>query len=159
MKINYLKTVGFRKFKDTFETELYDLTNITGKNRSGKSNVLYAIVNILLGTNLSGDEKTCLINQNCNSSYGELHFTDNVGINHVLIRGKDRINSKNNILQLDGKNVTQMELTSFYKDKKLFLSIINPLYFLNKKPSEQKELVDKYLADIKVFEKTRVYKQ
>lgn len=148
MKINYLKTVGFRKFKDTFETELYDLTNITGKNRSGKSNVLYAIVNILLGTNLSGDEKTCLINQNCNSSYGELHFTDNVGINHVLIRGKDRINSKNNILQLDGKNVTQMELTSFYKDKKLFLSIINPLYFLNKKPSEQKELVDKYLADI-----------
>lgn len=148
MKINYLKTVGFRKFKDTFETELYDVTNITGKNKSGKSNVLYAIINTLLGTNLSGDEKTCLINQNCNSSYGELHFTDNAGRNHVLIRGKDRINSKNNILQLDGKNVTQMELTSFYKDKKLFLSIINPLYFLNKKPAEQKELVDKYLADI-----------
>ena len=148
MKINYLKTVGFRKFEDTFETELYDVTNITGKNKSGKSNVLYAIVNTLLGTNLSGDEKTCLINQNCNSSYGELHFTDNTGRNHVLIRGKDRINSKNNILQLDGKNVTQMELTSFYKDKKLFLSIINPLFFLNKKPAEQKELVDKYLADI-----------
>lgn len=148
MKINYLKTVGFRKFKDTFETELYDVTNITGKNKSGKSNVLYAIINTLLGTNLSGDEKTCLINQNCNSSYGELHFTDNAGRNHVLIRGKDRINGKNNILQLDGKNVTQMELTSFYKDKKLFLSIINPLYFLNKKPAEQKELVDKYLADI-----------
>lgn len=148
MKINYLKTVGFRKFKDTFETELYDVTNITGKNKSGKSNVLYAIINTLLGTNLSGDEKTCLINQNCNSSYGELHFTDNAGKNHVLIRGKDRINGKNNILQLDGKNVTQMELTSFYKDKKLFLSIINPLYFLNKKPAEQKELVDKYLADI-----------
>lgn len=148
MKINYLKTVGFRKVKDTFETELYDVTNITGKNKSGKSNVLYAIINTLLGTNLSGDEKTCLINQNCNSSYGELHFTDNAGKNHVLIRGKDRINGKNNILQLDGKNVTQMELTSFYKDKKLFLSIINPLYFLNKKPAEQKELVDKYLADI-----------
>lgn len=148
MKINYLKTVGFRKFEDTFETELYDVTNITGKNKSGKSNVLYAIVNTLLGTNLSGDEKTCLINQNCNSSYGELNFTDNTGRNHVLIRGKDRINSKNNILQLDGKNVTQMELTSFYKDKKLFLSIINPLFFLNKKPAEQKELVDKYLADI-----------
>lgn len=149
MKINYLKTVGFRKFKDTFETELYDVTNITGKNKSGKSNVLYAIVNTLLGTNLSGDEKTCLINQNCNSSYGELHFTDNNGKNHVLIRGKDRIDGKNNILQLDGKNVNQMDLTSFYKDKKLFLSIINPLYFLNKRPAEQKELVDKYLADIR----------
>lgn len=162
MKINYLKTVGFRKFKDTFETELYDVTNITGKNKSGKSNVLYAIVNTLLGTNLSGDEKTCLINQNCDSSYGEIHFTDNTGRNHVLIRGKDKINSKNNILQLDGKNVNQMELTSFYKDKKLFLSIINPLYFLNKKPAEQKELVDKYLADIspkKIFDTLNVEQQ
>lgn len=148
MKINYLKTVGFRKFEKTFETELYDVTNITGKNRSGKSNVLYSIVNILLGTNLTGDEKSCLININCESSYGELHFTDNTGREHILIRGKDKYNSKNNILKLDGKNVTQMELTSFYKDKKLFLAIINPLYFLSKKPAEQKELVDKYLSDI-----------
>ena len=149
MKINYLKTVGFRKFEKTFETELYDVTNITGKNRSGKSNVLYSIVNILLGTNLTGDEKSCLINQNCDSSYGELHFTDNAGREHTLIRVKDRYNSKKNILQLDGKNVTQIELSSFYKDKKLFLAIINPLYFLSKKPAEQKELVDKYLSDIR----------
>lgn len=148
MKINYLKTVGFRKFENTFETDFYDVTNITGRNRSGKSNILYSIVNILLGTNLSGDEKSCLINQNCNGSYGELHFTDNTGKNHILIRVKDKFNSKNNLLKLDGKNVTQMELTSFYKDKKLFLSIINPLYFLSKKPAEQKELVDKYLSDI-----------
>lgn len=48
--------------------------------------------------------------------------------------------------------VTQTELTSFYKDKKLFLSILNPLYFLSKKPSEQKELVDKYLSGIKAKE-------
>lgn len=148
MKINYLKTVGFRKFEKTFETELYDVTNITGKNRSGKSNILYSIVNILLGTNLTGDEKSCLINHNCNCSYGELHFTDNTGREHILIRGKDKYNSKNNILKLDGKNVTQIELTSFYKDKKLFLAIINPLFFLSKKPAEQKELVDKYLSDI-----------
>lgn len=45
--------------------------------------------------------------------------------------------------------VTQTDLISFYKDKKLFLSILNPLYFLNKKPAEQKEMVDRYLSDIK----------
>lgn len=149
MKINYIKTIGFRKFKETFETELYNITNITGKNRSGKSNVLYAIVNIMLGTNLSGDEKSCLINKNCDDSYGELHFTDNNGVKHVLVRGKNKYNSKKNIVSLDGKNITQNELTSFYKDKKLFLSIINPLYFLSKKPAEQKEMVDRYLSDIK----------
>lgn len=148
MKVNYVKTIGFRKFKKIFETELYDITNVTGKNRSGKSNVLYAIINIMLGTNLSGDEKSCLINKNCDASYGELHFTDNNGNKHILIRGKHRFDNKHNFLTLDGKSVTQIELTSFYKEKKLFLSIINPLYFLNKKPAEQKELVDKYLSDI-----------
>lgn len=149
MKINYIKTVGFRKFDKVFETELYDITNITGRNRSGKSNILYAIVNIMLGTNLSGDEKSCLINKKCDSSYGELHFTDNAGIQHVLIRGRHKYSTKGNFASLDGKIVTQEALTSFYKDKKLFLSIINPLYFLNKKPAEQKELVDKYLSDIR----------
>ncbi len=148
MKINYIKTVGFRKFKEVFETELFDVTNITGKNRSGKSNILYAIVNIILGTNLSGDDKVCIINKKCDASYGELHFTDNKGIKHILIRGKHRYDSTKNFISLDGRIVSQNDLISFYKDKKLFLSIINPLYFLKKKPAEQKELVDKYLNDI-----------
>lgn len=148
MIVNYVKTVGFRKFKKLFETELYDVTSITGKNRAGKSNVLYAIINIILGTNLSGDEKSCLINKKCDASYGELHFTDQKGIKHILIRGKHKYDNNKNFINLDGKAVTQKDLISFYKDKKLFLSIINPLYFLTKKPAEQKEMVDKYLNDI-----------
>ncbi len=148
MKVNYVKTIGFRKFKKLFETELYNVTNISGKNRSGKSNILYTIINIVLGTNLSGDEKACLINKNCDASYGELHFTDKLGTNHILVRGKHRYDNSKNFITLDGKPVTQKDLISFYKDKKLFLSILNPLYFLSKKPSEQKELVDKYLSDI-----------
>lgn len=162
MKVNYVKTKGFRKFKEIFETDLYDVTNITGKNRSGKSNLLYAVVNIILGTNLSGDEKACLINKKCDSSYGELHFTDNNGVKHVLVRGKNKYSNKGNFLALDGKPITQTELISFYKDKKLFLSIINPLYFLSKKPAEQKEMVDKYLSDIRpkeIFDRLNVNTQ
>ena len=91
MKIDYIKTIGFRKFEGKFETNLYDITNITGRNRSGKSNILFAIINIILGTNLSGDEKPCLINRKCDVSYGEMHFTDNQGIKHTLIRSKNRV--------------------------------------------------------------------
>lgn len=149
MRIDYLKTKGFRKFKNVFETNLYDVTYISGKNRSGKSNILYSIINIMLGTNLSGDEKACLINKNCDESYGEMHFIDNNGEKHVLIRGKNRYSNKGNFIALDGRPINQTELINFYRDKKLFLSIINPLYFLTKKPSEQKEMVDKYLSDIK----------
>ena len=149
MRVNYVKTEGFRKFKKIFEADLYDITSISGKNRSGKSNLLYAIINIMLGTNLSGDEKACLVNKHCDSSYGELHFTDNNGMKHILVRGKNKYSSKGNFIALDGKPINQTELISFYKDKKLFLSIINPLYFLSKKPAEQKEMVDKYLSDIR----------
>ncbi len=148
MKINYIKTIGFRKFKKVFETELFDITSISGKNRSGKTNLLYAIINIFLGTNLSGDDKTCLINKKCDGSYGELHFTDNSGIEHILIRGKHRYSNKKNFVTLDGKSATQDDLVPFYKDKKLFLSILNPMYFLSKKTADQKELVDIYLSDI-----------
>ena len=148
MKINYIKTIGFRKFKKVFETELYDITSITGKNRSGKSNLLYAIINIILGANLSGNEKTCLINKNCDASYGELHFTDNLGKKHILVRGKHKYDNSKNFVSLDGKPITQKDLVTFYKDKKLFLSILNPMYFLSKDPADQKEMVDKYLSDI-----------
>lgn len=98
---------------------------------------------------MSGDEKACLINKKCDSSYIELHFTDNQNCKHILIRSKHRFDNKKNFLSLDGKIITQTDLISFFKDKKLLLSILNPFYFLNKRPSEQKELVDKYLSDIK----------
>ena len=151
MKINYVKTVGFRKFKKVFETELYDTTYITGKNCSGKSNLLYAIINTFLGANLSGDEKACLINNKCDASYGEIHFTDNKNIKHILIRGKHKYDNDKNFIFLDGKIAKQENLGQFYKDKKLFLSIMNPMYFLNKKPVEQKDLVDKCLSSVKPF--------
>jgi len=98
---------------------------------------------------MSGDEKACLINKKCDSSYIELHFTDNQNCKHILIRSKHRFDNKKNFLSLDGKIITQTDLISFFKDKKLLLSILNPFYFLNKRPGEQKELVDKYLSDIK----------
>ncbi len=149
MKINYVKTIGFRKFEKVFEANLFDNTIITGKNRSGKTNLLSAIVNAFLGTNLSGDEKSCLINKKCDASLIELHFIDNRGIKHILIRGKHKFNNNMNFITLDGKNIKQTDLVSFYKDKKLFLSIMNPLYFLSKKPAEQKEMLDTYLSDIR----------
>lgn len=44
MKITHIKTIGFRKFEQEFETKLYDITRITGGNTKGKSNILYAII-------------------------------------------------------------------------------------------------------------------
>ena len=150
MKITYLKTNGFRKFEDTFETEIYDITEITGGNAKGKTTILYAIIWAFLGTNLTGDDKVWLGNKKCEGCYVELHFIDNAGNNHILIRYKNRYDSKMNFIMLDNKKIEQKDLQTFYKDKKLFLSILNLNYFLHKKPTEQKELIDNYLPEIDI---------
>lgn len=150
MKINYIKTIGFRKNKETFETNLYDITSITGGNTKGKTNILYAIIWGFLGTNLTGDEKEWLGNKNSDDCLLELHFTDNFNIPHILVRYKNKYDNSKNFIMLDGKTATQKDIQSFYGDKKLFLSILNPNYFISKKPAEQKELLDKYLPEIDI---------
>ena len=150
MKITYLKTNGFRKFEYTFETEIYDITEISGGNAKGKTTILYAIIWAFLGTNLTGDDKVWLGNKKCEGCYVELHFIDNAGNNHILIRYKNRYDSKMNFIMLDNKKIEQKDLQTFYKDKKLFLSILNLNYFLHKKPTEQKELIDNYLPEIDI---------
>ena len=150
MKINYIKTIGFRKNKETFETNLYDITSITGGNTKGKTNILYAIIWGFLGTNLTGDENEWLGNKNSDDCLVELHFTDNFNIPHILVRYKNKYDNSKNFIMLDGKTATQKDIQSFYGDKKLFLSILNPNYFISKKPAEQKELLDKYLPEIDI---------
>lgn len=150
MKINYIKTIGFRKNKETFETNLYDITSIIGGNTKGKTNILYAIIWGFLGTNLTGDEKEWLGNKNSEDCLVELHFTDNSNIPHFLVRYKNKYDNSKNFLVLDGKTANQKDIQLYYGDKKLFLSVLNPNYFLYKKPAEQKELLDKYLPKIDI---------
>ena len=150
MKINYIKTIGFRKNKETFETNLYDITSIIGGNTKGKTNILYAIIWGFLGTNLTGDEKEWLGNKNSEDCLVELHFTDNSNIPHILVRYKNKYDNSKNFLVLDGKTANQKDIQLYYGDKKLFLSVLNPNYFLYKKPAEQKELLDKYLPKIDI---------
>ena len=150
MKVNYVKTIGFRKFEKEFQTELYDITTITGGNTKGKTNLLYAIIWAFLGTNLTGDDRVWLGNKNSEDCYVELKFTDNSNNEHTLVRYKNKYDNSKNFVVLDNKKTEPEELTAFYNDKKLFLSILNPNYFITKKPAEQKELINKYLPSVDI---------
>lgn len=150
MKVNYVKTIGFRKFEKEFKTKLYDITTITGGNTKGKTNILYAIIWAFLGTNLTGDDKVWLGNKKSEDCYVELKFTDNSNNEHTLVRYKNKYDNKKNFIVLDNKNVDQKDLQAFYSDKKLLLSILNPNYFISKQPAEQKELINKYLPYVDI---------
>ena len=150
MKVNYVKTIGFRKFEKEFKTDLYDITTITGGNTKGKTNLLYAIIWAFLGTNLTGDDRVWLGNKNSEDCYVELKFTDNSNNEHTLVRYKNKYDNSKNFVVLDNKKTEPEELIAFYSDKKLFLSILNPNYFISKKPAEQKELINKYLPQVDI---------
>lgn len=150
MEIERIRTSGFRKFESAFETHLYHKSYITGKNTSGKTNILYAIIWAFLGSNLTGDERVWLGNNKSENCFVELEFLDNNQENHILVRSKNKYDNKKNFILLDNKEIKQEELTRFYGDKKLFLSILNPSYFISKKPAEQKELIDKYLPQVNI---------
>lgn len=152
MRIINVKTKGFRAFENVFETKLYNITNITGANRKGKTNILHAIVWCFLGTSISGDDKVWLGNKNSDECYVEIQFIDNAENIHTLIRYKDKYSSKKSFISLDNKIVKQEDLLKFYQDKKLFLSIINQNYFLSKSPTDQKLLIDKYLPELDIKE-------
>lgn len=156
MRINYLKTIGFRKFENEFETNLYDITTITGGNTKGKTNILYAIIWAFLGTNLTGDDRVWLGNKKSEDCYVELKFTDNFNNEHTLVRYKNKYDNNKNFVALDNKKVEAEDLQVFFSDKKLFLSILNPNYFITKKPAEQKELINKYLPSVDI---TTVYEK
>lgn len=156
MRINYLKTIGFRKFEKEFETNLYDITTITGGNTKGKTNILYAIIWAFLGTNLTGDDRVWLGNKKSEDCYVELRFTDNFNNEHTLVRYKNKYDNSKNFVALDNKKAEPEDLQAFYSDKKLFLSILNPNYFITKKPAEQKELINKYLPSVDI---TTVYEK
>ena len=159
MKITHIKTNGFRKFKDNFETELYDITSITGANCKGKTNILYAIVWAFLGSNLNGNDKVWLGNNKSDGCKVEVTFIDNKNIKHNLTRYRHKYDNKKNYLLLDNKEIKDDALVTYYNDKKLFLSVMCPTYFTDKSPTEQKALIDKYLPNIdmqKVYEKLDV---
>lgn len=89
-------------------------------------------------------------NNDTENFYVELNFTDNAEKEHTLVRSKNKYDNRKNFIMLDNREVKQEDLIGFYNDKKLFLSIVNPSYFINKKPVEQKELIDKYLPDLEI---------
>ena len=154
MEITKIRTKGFRKFENEFETKIFNITSITGGNTKGKTNILYAIIWGFLGTNLTGDDKIWLGNINSDDCYVEIEFIDNLGEKHILTRYKNKYDNSRNFVTLDDRESDNKELSKFYGEKKLVLSILNSNYFLSKKPAEQKELLEKYLPRVSL---TKIY--
>jgi chromosome segregation ATPase len=141
--IKKITMTGFKCFKDTVSFDFGDMTFITASNGQGKSSVADAIAFAFVGTPFFGDRGLDrLHNKNSDEMTVSVDFVDDTGEAHTLTRSR-----KNDATSIayDGLTARQSDLTSAFGDKDVFLSILNPLYFINVLGDSGKSLLEKLL--------------
>lgn len=141
-----VRMTGFKRFKETYEVELDRVTYVSGANGQGKTSIADAIAYAFCGTPVWG-EKACdrLQNAECKEMRVEVDFVDQNGEVHNLIRRKV---GNNTTITLDKVQLRQMDLVSLFADKDIFLSVFNPLYFIEKLADGGRELLQRLLPVI-----------
>lgn len=138
-----IKMEGFKGFADSFETQMDTLTYIAGGNGQGKTTIADAISFAFCGTPFWGEHSADrLQNRECKGMAVEIRFVDENGEIHTLIR---RRNGSNTTITLDTNQLRQADMQTIFAEKDVFLSLINPLYFIEKIAEDGREFLQKLL--------------
>lgn len=136
-----LKMEGFKKFKEPYSIEFDKLTCISGGNGQGKSTIADAIAYAFCGTPFWG-EKSCdrLLNSESREMSVEVQFVDENGEIHTLSR---RRSDNNTTIVFDTMNLRQTDVVELFAEKDIFLSLLNPIYFIEKIAEDGREFLQK----------------
>lgn len=146
-QIKHLAASGFKCFADPVSFDFGEITNILGSNHVGKSSIADAIAFAITGTTYWGESRIDrMYSEAAPSIEILLDFEDQNGTPHQLIRR--RKNDKMTIT-LDSYKVTQARLNDLFGDRDTFLSIFNPLYFIEVLQDEGKKLLETVLPPVK----------
>ncbi len=137
---------GFKRFKEPYVAEFDKVTYISGGNGQGKSTIADAIAFAFCGTPFWGDKSSDrLQNNESDGMMVQVVFVDENGEIHNLIRRKA---GNNMTITLDKIQMRQVDLTNTFAEKDIFLSILNPLYFIEKIAENGRELLQRLLPVI-----------
>lgn len=145
-RVTALVMEGFKCFADPIKFEFGNLTSITGHNAQGKSSIADAIAFAITGVPFFGGTRIDRL------YHGEgkyirvrLELLDGEGKPHVLDRRRsdDRME-----IAFDGVMTTQNNLTMLFGERDVFLSIFNPLYFIQVLGRDGRNLLERYLPAI-----------
>ena len=143
-RILELTVSGFKGFLEprTFQFD-YGINFVLGDNGLGKTSIAEAVAFAFMGTGLFG-EKTLdrLQNGDAKEIFVSVRFVDGNGEVHELTKTRK---NNNNGITYDGYNVRQTDLYNLFGDKDLFLSMFNPLYFVETLGADGKNLLEKLL--------------
>lgn len=146
MKITGITLNNFRNHTETTHFDFGDLSYITGHNGTGKTTMAHAVCFALYGVTYYGEQKLeRLMNEKADSVQVQLHFIDQNGAAHTLIR--TRKNEKYSLM-LDGYTVTQSRIEQMFGDKNTFISMFNPTYLAENLGNEGRELILRHLKPV-----------
>ena len=142
-QITALHLAGFKSFAAPTTLTFGDPTAITGGNGRGKSSIADAITFAVTGLPFFGERRIDrLHSDNIPQLSVTMEFLDSTGQAHTLCRS--RKNSRMAITY-DGCDVRQLDLNDLFGERDVFLSIFNPLYFIEELGDEGKSLLERYL--------------
>ncbi len=145
--ITRLTLTGFKCYKDTTTFDFGDTTFITASNGQGKSSIADALAFAFVGTPFFGDKGLDrLQNKFVQEMTVSVDFVDENGENHNLTRSRKRDTTS---ITYDGITVKQSDLNEAFGGKDIFLSILNPLYFIEVLGDSGKSLLEKLLPTVK----------
>lgn len=150
-KINYiciLKVVmsGFKRFLKPFEVNLSEISYISGHNEQGKTSIADAITFAFYGIPLWGERSADrLMNKEAKVTQVTVKFVDGNGELHTLVR---RRTGDNTTVTLDTFQIRQADLYSIFAEKDIFLSIFNPLYFIEKIAEDGRTFLQRLLPPV-----------
>lgn len=141
---------GFKRFKEEYEVNLDKLTVIAGGNGQGKTTIADAIAYAFCGTPFWG-EKSCdrLQNPDCKEMKVEVKLVDADGVLHTLSRRKS---GSNTTITFDTLQVRQTDISSMFAERDIFLSLLNPLYFIEKVAADGREFLQRLLPNVEQSE-------
>jgi len=151
---------GFKSYNGPTKLSFGNPTIVTGGNAKGKSSIADAVSFTVTGLPFFGERGIDRLHCDDNGDLAiTMNFVDGEGQEHELTR--TRRNSRMTIT-FDGYEIRQLDLTEMFGEKDVFLSIFNPLYFIEELADDGKNLLERYLPSVshdevmaKLSDKTR----
>jgi len=145
-QITSLMLSGFKSYEEPTELVFGNPTVITGGNGRGKSSIADAIAFVVTGCPFFGERGIDRLHNENNPDVAiRMCFVDETGTLHEL----NRTRRKNRMtITYDGYEIRQLDLADLFGERDVFLSIFNPLYFIEELGEDGKKLLERYLPTI-----------
>ena len=145
-QITSLMLSGFKSYEEPTELVFGNPTVITGGNGRGKSSIADAIAFAVTGCPFFGERGIDRLHNENNLDVAiRMGLVDETGTLHEL----NRTRRKNRMtITYDGYEIRQLDLADLFGERDVFLSIFNPLYFIEELGEDGKKLLERYLPTI-----------